>query len=168
MKRLWKDSIDLRENLRKRLPKLAAAYFTKGRHALSPGRNWSEMHEFRLRTKRFRYTLEMFRDAYGPALDGRIESLKKVQTYLGDINDAIVTSAMLADVDGTAGVRADLGRQADKKTAKVHEYWATEFDGPGEERRWMQYLANYACRPPTIPRTRRIAPADLADLNDAK
>ena len=160
MKRLWKDSLDLRENLRKRLPKLAAAYFEEGRHALSSGRTWSEMHEFRLRTKRFRYTLELFRDAYGPALEVRIESLKKVQTYLGDINDAIVTSAMLAEVEGTEEVRDKLGCRADEKTAKVHEYWATTFDGPGEERRWTQYLFNYACRPAPLPRTRRIAPVE--------
>ena len=50
------------------------------------------MHKFRLRTKRFRYTLEMFKDLYGPGMLKRIESLKQVQTYLGDINDCIVTS----------------------------------------------------------------------------
>jgi CHAD domain-containing protein len=156
MKRIWKDSLNLRENLRKRLPKLAAAYFKEGRQALSPGTHWKDMHQFRLRTKRFRYTLEMFRDAYGPALEERIESLKKVQTYLGEINDAIVTSAMLEQVEATEEIRAELGRQADAKTAKVHEYWATTFDGPGAERKWMQYLVNYACRPATIPRTRRL------------
>jgi CHAD domain-containing protein len=157
MKRIWKESLNLSENLRKRLPKLAAAYFADGRHALSPGTEWNEMHEFRLRTKRFRYTLEMFRDAYGPALEGRIESLKTVQTYLGEINDAIVTAAALEDVAETEEIRTELGRRADEKTAKVHEYWATRFDGPGEERRWLQYLANYACRPPVLHRTRRIA-----------
>ena len=34
------------------------------------------------------------------------------------------------------------------------------FDGPGEERRWTQYLLNYARRPAPIPRTRRIASAE--------
>ena len=163
MKRLWKDSLNVRENLRKRMPKFTAAYFEDGRHALSPGRDWEEMHAFRLRTKRFRYTLEMFRDAYGPALDARIESLKKVQTLLGEINDAIVTSATLADVEGTEEVRAKLGRRADEKTAKVQEYWATEFDGPGEERRWVQYLVNYACRPTPLPRSRRITATKVDD-----
>jgi CHAD domain-containing protein len=157
MKRLWKDSLDLRGNLRKRLPKLTAAYFAMGREALRPGTKWEDMHAFRLQTKRFRYTLEMFRDAYGPALESRIESLKKVQTYLGDINDAIVTAEMLAEVEGTAEIRANLGRQADELTAEVHEYWATTFDAPGAEHRWTQYLVNYACRQATIPRARRLS-----------
>jgi CHAD domain-containing protein len=135
---------------------LAAAYFEEGRTALSPGVEWEDMHRFRLRTKRFRYTLEMFREAYGPALEGRIEALKKVQTFLGDINDAIVTSAMLEQVAGTEELRAELLKKADAKTAKVHEYWATSFDGPGAERRWILYLTNYACRPTAIPRARRL------------
>jgi CHAD domain-containing protein len=156
MKRLWKDSLDVRDNLRKRMPKLTAGYFAMGREALKSGVHWKEMHAFRLQTKRFRYTLEIFRDAYGPALEGRIESLKKVQTFLGDINDAIVTAEMLAELEGTEEIRASLGRQADEKTAKVHEYWATTFDAPGAEHRWTQYLVNYACRYPTIPRSRRL------------
>ena len=157
MKKLWKDSLDLRENLRKRMPKLAAAYFAEGREALKPGRKWEEMHAFRLRTKRFRYTLEMFREAYGPAMEGRIEALKQVQTFLGEINDAIVTSEMLSEIDGTKQIRDRLGRDADEKTAQVHEYWATVFDAPGAERRWIQYLVNFACRPVPVPRTRRIS-----------
>ena len=87
MKRTWKDSLNLQDNLRRRMPKLASRYFAEGRQATFPGTTWEHMHAFRLQTKRFRYTLELFRDAYGPALDRRIDSLKKVQDYLGDMND---------------------------------------------------------------------------------
>ncbi|HYP09728.1 MAG TPA: CHAD domain-containing protein [Bryobacteraceae bacterium] len=156
MKRLWKDSLNLRDNLRRRMPKIVAEYFADGRKSLAPATPWDEMHAFRLRSKRFRYTLETFRDVYGPAMDARIEALKKIQTYLGDINDLIVTSAILAKLPGTEEIRAELERKADEKTAKVQEHWATVFDAPGEERRWTMYLVNYACRPPIIPRARRI------------
>ena len=157
MKRLWKDSLDLRANLRKRMPKLVAAYFEDGRKSLTPSTPWEEMHAFRLRTKRFRYTLETFRDLYGPAMDTRIEALKKVQTYLCDINDLVVTCGILAKLQDTDETRAQLERKADEKTAKVQDHWATVFDAPGEERRWTQYLVNYACRPATIPRARRLS-----------
>lgn len=159
MKRLWKDSLNLQENLRKRMPKLAAAYFEDGRKALAPGTSWDEMHAFRLRTKRFRYTLETFRDLYGPGLDNRIESLKKVQTFLGDINDGIVTSGILEGLSGTDAVRAALAERADEKTKKLREYWASTFDAAGAERLWTQYLVNYACRPTTVPRNRRLLAA---------
>ena len=63
MKKLWKDSLTLRENLQRRMPKLARQYFDEGREALAPGTDWTEMHQFRLQTKRFRYTLEIFQGA---------------------------------------------------------------------------------------------------------
>jgi CHAD domain-containing protein len=152
MKRLWKDSMNLQDNLRRRMPKLTAQYFAEGRQATSADTTWEDMHAFRLRTKRFRYTLELFRDVYGPALDRRIDSLKKVQDYLGDMNDAIVSSTM---IDGES-VQAKLQKQAESKASKLRKFWSETFDAPGEERRWTAYLVVYACRPPTIPRTRRI------------
>ena len=79
---------------------MARQYLDEGRDALAPGTAWKQMHKFRLHTKRFRYTLEILQDLYGPGLRKRIDSLKKVQTYLGDINDCIVTSEMLKDMGG--------------------------------------------------------------------
>ena len=158
MKRLWKDKLTLRDNLRRRMPKMAKQYFEEGRQALAPGSSWEEMHEFRLRTKRFRYTLETFRDLYGPGMDLRIESLKKVQTYLGDINDCIVTSGILEPLEGMEPVRQDLARRAEEKTAKLREFWAESFDAEGAERRWTMYLVRYACRPAATP-ANRLLPA---------
>lgn len=160
MKQLWKDSLDLRDNLRRRMPELTAEYFADGRQALAPGVAWEEMHAFRLRTKRYRYTLETFRDVYGPALDARIECLKKLQTHLGNINDLVVTSAMLSEADGMESIRESLSKQMDKEAAKLREYWQEKFDPPEVERRWTTYLINYACRPPVIPRTRRLPPKE--------
>jgi CHAD domain-containing protein len=159
MKRLWKDLLDLRDNLRRRMPKLAEAYFKEGRVALTPGTSWEQMHEFRLSTKRFRYTLETFRDLYGPGIEKRIESLRKVQTFLGDINDCIVTSAILQNIEGMETIREHLAKKADQKTAKLREYWAETFDVPGAEQLWTQYLVNYACRSSPAPRSRRLPAA---------
>ena len=112
-KKLWKGKQSLGENLRRRLPELARDYFAAGRVALAPGTTWDEMHQFRLATKRFRYTLESFRDAYGLGLNARIEKLRGVQTFLGDINDLVVTSAMIAD---QPEVVSALGTKAEVKT----------------------------------------------------
>jgi CHAD domain-containing protein len=147
MKKLWKDSLTLQQNLCKRMPKLAREYFDEGRDALAPGTAWKQMHKFRLRTKRFRYTLEIFKDLYGPGMLKRIESLKKVQTYLGEINDCIVTSEMLKDMEGMDEVRGKLTDKADDKIEKLRDFWANTFDAEGAERAWTRYLVTYACRP---------------------
>ena len=154
MKKPWKDHMSLQQNLRRRMPKLARQYFDEGRDALAPGTAWADVHQFRLRTKRFRYTLETFKDLYGPGMLKRIESLKKVQTFLGDINDCIATSELIRDMDGVDDIRAKLKKKAEKKTAELQDFWAETFDADGAERVWTRYLVIYACRcsrcaPPT-------------------
>ena len=155
-KKSWKAKRSLQENLHRQLPTVATEYFHEGRIALAPGATWDVMHTFRLHTKRFRYTLELFREAYGPALDRRVELLKKLQTFLGDMNDCIVTSSMLVTVPGMEAVRESLSRKAELKADKLRAFWANVFDAPGQERLWAGYLGRYACRPPRQPRTRRL------------
>jgi len=146
MKRLWRETLNLQGNLQRRMPKLARRYFEEGREALTPGTSWEDMHTFRLRTKRFRYTLETFRELYGPAIESRIESLRKVQTYLGDINDCIVTSELIEGHPDAARVQEKLAGKADTLTKKLRAYWSETFDAPGAEQRFTRYLVTYACR----------------------
>ena len=158
MKR-WKNSAGLRENLQARVPKAAAAWFERGRAALGPDVPWKEMHEFRLRTKRFRYTLELLRPAYGPGLDCKLKSLKKLQDYLGDINDAVVTAELLSAMPDTEDLRQELHVRAEKLTRKLRSYWAETLDASGEEQRWIRYLRQYAARAPAPkPRSLPAAP----------
>ena len=154
-KKLWKKSRSLRENLCKRMPKLVKRYFAAGNAAMAVGTSWEDMHSFRLDTKRFRYTLEIFSDLYGPAIESRIELLKKLQTYLGDINDAVVTASLLETGEQTEAIRAQLAGRAEALTQELRDYWTATFGASGVERRWTQYLVTYAaCR--RVPRTRRI------------
>lgn len=146
MKKLWRETLNLQGNLRRRMPKLAKRYFEAGREALTPGTSWEEMHAFRLQTKRFRYTLETFRELYGPAIESRIESLRKVQTYLGDINDCIVTSELIQGTPDAARIQEKLARKAEALTKKLRVYWSDTFDAPGAEQRFTRYLVTYACR----------------------
>ena len=159
MKRLWKDSLSLRDNLRRRLPKLARRYFADGDLALAQGTAWEDMHKFRLRTKRFRYTIETFRDLYGPGIDKRIDSLKKVQTYLGDINDRITSIELLKNSAHTEGIQETLAGEAEELTQELREYWANTFSEGQPRSAWIQYLVTYACRPSIVPRVRRLLPA---------
>ena len=54
----WKPSRSVIENARSVLPKLVEKYFKAGRRAADGKRSPDELHQFRIKTKRFRYTLE--------------------------------------------------------------------------------------------------------------
>jgi CHAD domain-containing protein len=162
MKKLWKGRKTLRENLQRRLPQLTRDYYAAGRTALTPGTSWDDMHQFRLASKRFRYTLELFRPAYGPGLEAKIEAIKKIQTYLGDINDCIVTSAMLEKFPATEDIRGKLSAKADDLTTRLRVFWVKRFDAPGQEEMWVRYLTTYVCRRRPAIRKRKVEEAPAA------
>lgn len=154
-KKLWKGKQTVRENLQERYPDQAREYFEAGAEALREGTTWEEKHRFRLLTKRFRYSLEILRPAYGPALDRQIEALKDLQTILGDMNDCVVTSAMLERFEGTEEARQRLADRASAKEQKLHKHWQTTFS-PERQAALERYLRIYACRK-APPRPRKIS-----------
>ncbi len=154
----WDESKSLAANARAVLPALAGRFFAAGSEAVKPGTPAAKLHAFRLLTKRFRYTLELFRPLYGPGLEKKIESLRRVQTFLGDINDCEVTRGMVLAAGSRRSpqvrrlLRLLAGRQRDKFEA-LHQYWEEHFAAEDAARKWARYLASYAGR------ARRAAPA---------
>jgi CHAD domain-containing protein/adenylate cyclase class IV len=53
------------------------------------------LHQLRIACKGLRYTLEFFQDVLGPEAKKLIQQLKKLQTHLGDLQDAVVASKLL-------------------------------------------------------------------------
>jgi|SRR5579872_927308 len=139
----WLASKSASENASLKLPQVAREYFRGGRELFrrAPAAA-AKLHSFRLATKRFRYTLELFRPCYGPGLDQKLERLRKVQDYLGDINDCATTRRLLRPAPKTIAVF--LARRMKGKTSAMRRYWRESFDAPGQERRWTDYLARFA------------------------
>jgi CHAD domain-containing protein len=123
----WTDKLDVQANLDRRLPRLADKYLAQGRRALAKGHNWKEVHEFRLATKRLRYTFELFADTYGSALDKPIEQLKHVQTALGDANDCLITAGLIEKVSGMEEIHGRLTAKAESKLKKLRAWWTLNF-----------------------------------------
>ncbi len=140
----WSDGKSVRENLQRRLPDLVTDFFKEGRKAIESDRSWTEMHEFRLRTKKFRYTLELFEPLYGHAFQKRMESVKKIQRYLGDANDAAATRRLIKGLDGCEPLREKLAEKAEGRLKALRSYWKDQFDAAGEQDRWKDYLFRYA------------------------
>jgi len=55
------------------------------------------LHSLRIACKRLRYTLEYFREVLGPDTGTLIKSIVTIQDHLGNLQDAVVARALLAD-----------------------------------------------------------------------
>lgn len=137
----WDDSATAGKNARLKLPSLVESFFRTGRKVAAPGSSEAALHQFRLRAKRLRYTLEFFRFCYGPGLEKRLAVLREIQGCLGELSDCAVTRELAAR--SAAGQQADryLRGRARRKAAQFRRYWRQVVDLPGEERRWRNYLA---------------------------
>jgi CHAD domain-containing protein len=145
----WDDSATAGQNARLKLPSLVQSFFRTGRKVADPSSSEAALHQFRLRAKRLRYTLEFFRFYYGPGLERRLAVLREIQGCLGEISDCAVTRELTAR---TLAPRSAERQQADRflrgrarrKAAQFRRYWREVVDVPGEERRWRNYLSRVA------------------------
>jgi CHAD domain-containing protein len=119
------------------LPKLLEKYFKAGRKAAKGKRSPKQLHGFRLATKQFRYSLELFRPLYGPGLDRRLRSLRSLQTVLGRLSDYHTVRTLL---DGDQALEAKIDRAMRKELKQFHKEWIA-FDSGGQLARWRAYLA---------------------------
>jgi len=145
----WDVSRTVAENASEKLPELARGFFQAGRDLAAKEASFEALHHFRLLTKRFRYTLELFRPCYGPGLDPRIESLQIVQQDLGDINDCATTQELVLKRDDLGPAQRDwlvgnLKMLAAARIAKFREHWQEEFGQLTRERWWTNYLTRFA------------------------
>ena len=148
----WDGAGGAAENARKHLPKLAKAYFAEVRKVLAEDPAPEKMHPLRLASKRFRYSLELFRSCYAAGLEERIEQLKAVQDLLGDCNDAVTSASRLEKALRSEPVECERVRKyledlAEQKAAEFRRQWTGSFDAPGKQEWWTGYLARNA-RPP--------------------
>lgn len=158
----WDGAATAEHNARGHLPEMLAEYFAAGRELAARDPSAGELHAFRLATKRVRYTLEMFRPVYGRGVEPYIESLRKVQTLLGDVNDCAATRARLdAVLDAGSEERSRVDRFLDERQAALTndflKFWREEFDAGGNEARWRAYLRGTAAKTKTAPAAKEAA-----------
>jgi CHAD domain-containing protein len=150
---VWDPSKTVAENAREKLPELAHQFFTAGRAAAAQDTTMDALHRFRLLTKRFRYTLELFHDYYGDGLDRRLDSLHTVQQLLGAISDCAATQDLILGREdlaaaGRAAFLRKLKRTAALRVAAFRNHWLANFSDPARERFWTNYLRRFARQKP--------------------
>lgn len=145
----WEERRGPGQNARSELPDLVAAYFAEVRQTLANHAKPAELHGLRLLTKHLRYTLELFRPCYGPGLRTRIAALRRLQQYLGEVNDCAAAAAVAAAFsrkNSPQQKRLD-GFLRERRAKKIEEFrreWTQVFDASGRERWWTGYLARHA------------------------
>ena len=139
---VWDPSKSAEKNASQKLPLLAQEYFLAGRALFQAEPSSEVLHRFRLETKRFRYTLELFRPCYGPGLDRRLDALRNIQDFLGEINDCAATQKLVGKQDKK--ISSFLKHRLSQKRGAVRSYWQQTFDAAGKERWWTDYLARFA------------------------
>jgi CHAD domain-containing protein len=142
----WDEAAGAAQNARRELPAVVAEYFAAGRAAVAGKGSPAAWHRLRLRTKRLRYTLELFAGCYGPGLDERLGALHEAQQILGDLNDCAAAGRL---IDGLLPhhspqrlrVRRFLDARARRKVAEFRAFWTGQLDKAGEEQAWQGYLS---------------------------
>ena len=140
----WDADLTAAQNAKRRLPELASGYFSAGRKLMEGKPAAQDLHHFRLATKRFRSTLEMFRPCYGKGLEARIEHLRGVQNRLGEINDCATALTLLKLPAKYKNVTAFLKHRTAERTAAFRQYWHQTFGPPEQESRWRRYFSSFA------------------------
>ena len=156
---VWNPAKSPVENARSVLPDLAARYLAAGRKLTAAEVTPEALHQFRLATKRFRYTLELFRPCYPPGLELRLAALRRISLCLGEINDYVTTRGLLlAKPDLQPEELAQVLKLSDSQTAVKQADFVrllrTGLLAAGRERWWTDYLARFARRRGTRPRRR--------------
>ena len=147
----WEASRGAIENARNVLPKLLQKYLKEGRKAADGNRSPEELHDFRIKTKAFRYTLELFRTLYGIRLEHGLEAIRELQSVLGKLHDFHIIAEAL---DGDKAIQSKLERITKKKLNEFHALWAA-FDSKGQIKRWKTLLAGGSAKAGAVQSKRR-------------
>jgi CHAD domain-containing protein len=138
----WRKELSPAANARAVLPDLAKEYFELS-HKAGEEATEADLHAFRLATKRFRYTLEMFLPLYGAGLETRIQRIRRVQQALGEIQDCESMRGLPA-TGKNKRLAAWLERRLTAKRAEFRKIWEVEFGKPDAAKPWIVFLGRYA------------------------
>jgi CHAD domain-containing protein len=142
------------------LPRMAEDFFELGARAARTKASPAELHQFRIATKKFRYSLELFTPLYGAASAPLLGNIKQAQGLLGDVNDCETVRAMIAQYKGGDGVMAWLRKRQRKGIAQFQQYWGEAFGPSMETRNWSDLLRHTAAKSLEVkPPIRRAAAA---------
>lgn len=133
----WDWPAGVAENGQKMLPRLAEEFFRAGDAAVDTHADYEILHQFRLRAKRLRYTLEVFLPEYGAGLKDKLVAFRGLQDRMGEINDCVVV-LKLPGMDRAA--KTAVRRLLAARETAFRKYWREEFSAR-RRKGWIRLLA---------------------------
>lgn len=109
------------------LPRMAKDFLERGTAASQSKASPEKLHQFRIASKKFRYTLELLAPLYGTALNPAIDSIKRAQTLLGDINDCVTVEQIVSAHKVGGALASWLKRRQRRKVEEFCRRWPEEF-----------------------------------------
>jgi CHAD domain-containing protein len=140
----WDEAATAAQNARRNLPALVKEYFAEGRAVARGKRSPAALHRFTLRTRRLGYALELFQSCYGPGLAQRLDTLRRVEQLLEQLDDCAAARRIFGRLSGRIAevrLRRFLDDRARRKLAEFRTCWTAEVDAKGQEQAWREYLA---------------------------
>ena len=116
------------------LPRRLKDFLKSGNAAANPNTGAEGLHAFRIATKKFRYTLEIFAPICGPQCQVSLVKLKRIQDLLGENNDLATVERMVSRVKGAETLTAWLQMKQRKTSEEFFRYWREEFRSPEQLR----------------------------------
>ena len=141
----WDAKAPARDEAARVLPELLRHYFEQGDRVMEPGTSDKRLHEFRLATKRARYTLELFQPLYGAAIQAHLDGLKQVQQVLGQLNDCQASLELLeADLEGLCAPEwiETIERKRDAKREEFAGLWRANFTDEALRAGWIRVVGH--------------------------
>jgi len=123
------------------LPRMAQEFLELGNEAARTRISPRELHQFRIASKKFRYTLELFAPVYGPPLESSLEKIRRIQELLGDINDCDTVRNLLSQFKDVEKMTSWLKKRQRRRIEEFQRYWTDTFAGDDEMRRWRSLLS---------------------------
>ena len=145
----WDPGASSASNSRRVLPHLACEFLALGGAVFADAPIPERLHDLRLAGKRLRYSLELFRESYGPELDTILRTLKKIQSALGRISDCdaterLVRSTGLADAEGGAELLHAIELDRSETTRTFLLRWRRFFRSTEAGEAWARALGDHA------------------------
>jgi CHAD domain-containing protein len=123
------------------LPRMTQEFLERGNEAAGTKISPQGLHRFRIATKRFRYTLELFAPVYGSPLESSLEKVRRTQELLGDINDCDTVRRLLSHFKEADKLTSWLKKRQHRRIEEFQRYWTDTLAGDGELRSWRALLS---------------------------
>ena len=153
----------IEETARRMLPRRAKEFLQLGNSAVQGKSSPEKLHQFRIASKKFRYSLELFGPLYGATLKRWVEGIKQAQNLLGDINDCATAAEIVTALKGSRAVLGWLKKRERRKMEEFRKWWPEAFGAREVHRSWMRSLSH----PPSVAVRKPVARVEVEQAHAA-